>query len=134
MLNEKTYIMLKPDAVKRRLIGEVISRIEKKGYQIAQAKLITLDKKVIAEHYDHLLDKPFYPDLESFMISGPVFGMVVEGENVIAGMRQLMGPTNIYEALPGTIRGDYANSMTENIIHGSDSEKAATVEIKRFFG
>lgn len=134
MLNEKTYIMLKPDAVKRRLIGEVISRIEKKGYQIAQAKLITLDKKVIAEHYDHLLDKPFYPDLESFMISGPVFGMVVEGENVIAGMRQLMGPTNIYEALPGTIRGDYANSMTENIIHGSDSEKAAIIEIKRFFG
>src|SRR5699024_2877628 len=134
MLNEKTYIMLKPDAVKRRLIGEVITRIEKKGYQIAQAKLITLEKKVIAEHYDHLLDKPFYPDLESFMTSGPVFGMVVEGENVIAGMRQLMGPTNIYEALPGTIRGDYANSMTENIIHGSDSEKAATVEIKRFFG
>jgi nucleoside-diphosphate kinase len=134
MLNEKTYIMLKPDAVKRRLIGEVISRIEKKGYQIAQAKLITLDKKVIAEHYDHLLDKPFYPDLESFMISGPVFGMVVEGENVIAGMRQLMGPTNIYEALPGTIRGDYANNMTENIIHGSDSEETATIEIKRFFG
>lgn len=134
MLNEKTYIMLKPDAIKRRLIGEVISRIEKKGYQITQAKLMTLDKKVIAEHYAHLLDEPFYPNLEDFMSSGPVFGMVVEGENAIAGMRQLMGPTNVYEALPGTIRGDYANNMTENIIHGSDSEKTATIEIKRFFG
>ncbi len=133
MADEKTYIMLKPDAVKRRLIGEVISRIEKKGYQITQAKLMTLDKIVIAEHYAHLLDKPFYPDLEAFMTSGPVFSMAVEGENVIAGMRQLMGPTNIYEALPGTIRGDYANNMTENIIHGSDSEEAAIIEIKRFF-
>lgn len=131
---EKAYIMLKPDAVKRRLIGEVISRIEKKGYQITQAKLMTLDKEIIAEHYAHLLDKPFFPTLENFMTSGPVFGMVIEGENVIAGMRQLMGPTNIYKALPGTIRGDYANSMTENIIHGSDSKEAATIEIKRFFG
>lgn len=134
MTNEKTYIMLKPDAVKRHLIGEVISRIEKKGYQITQAKLMTLDKEIIAEHYAHLLDKPFFPTLEDFMTSGPVFGMVVEGENVIAGMRLLMGPTNVYEALPGTIRGDYANNMTENIIHGSDSEKSATIEIKRFFG
>lgn len=133
MTNEKTYIMLKPDAVKRLLIGEVISRIEKKGYQITQAKLMTLDKEIIAEHYAHLLDKPFFPTLEDFMTSGPVFGMVVEGENVIAGMRLLMGPTNVYEALPGTIRGDYANSMTENIIHGSDSEESATIEIKRFF-
>jgi len=134
MTNEKTYIMLKPDAVKRHLIGEVISRIEKKGYQITQAKLMTLDKEIIAEHYAHLLDKPFFPTLEDFMTSGPVFGMVVEGENVIAGMRLLMGPTNVYEALPGTIRGDYANNMTENIIHGSDSEESATIEIKRFFG
>lgn len=134
MTNEKTYIMLKPDAVKRHLIGEVISRIEKKGYQITQAKLMTLDKEIIAEHYAHLLDKSFFPTLEDFMTSGPVFGMVVEGENVIAGMRLLMGPTNVYEALPGTIRGDYANNMTENIIHGSDSEKSATIEIKRFFG
>lgn len=134
MLNEKTYIMLKPDAIKRRLMGEVISRIEKKGYHITQAKLMTLDNKVIAKHYAHLLDKPFYSELEAFMTSGPVFGMVVEGENVIEGMRQLMGPTNVYEALPGTIRGDYANNMTENIIHGSDSEESAAIEIKRFFG
>src|SRR5699024_616255 len=84
----ETFIMLKPDAVNRCLIGEVITRIEKKCYQITQAKLMMLDKKVIAEHYDHLLDKSFYPDLENFMTSGPVFGMVVEGENVIAGMRQ----------------------------------------------
>lgn len=134
MANEKTYIMLKPDAVKRRLIGEVVSRIEKKGYHITQAKLMTLDKEVIVEHYAHLLDKPFFPKLEAFMTSGPVFGMVVEGENVIAGMRQLMGPTNVHEALPGTIRGDYASNVTENIIHGSDSEETAAIEIQRFFG
>lgn len=134
MTNEKTYIMLKPDAVKRHLIGEIVSRIERKGYHITQARLMTLDKDVIADHYTHLLDKPFYPSLEDFMTSGPVFGMVVEGENVIAGMRQLMGPTNVYEALPGTIRGDYANNMTENMIHGSDSEETAAIEIERFFG
>lgn len=134
MTHEKTYIMLKPDAVRRRLMGEVVSRIEKKGYQITQAKLMTLDKEVIAEHYAHLRDKPFYPTLEAFMTSGPVFGMVVEGENVIAGMRQMMGPTNVHEASPGTIRGDYASNVTENIIHGSDSEETAAIEIKRFFG
>lgn len=134
MAYEKTYIMLKPDAVKRQLIGEVISRIERKGYKITQAKLMTLDKKTIAEHYAHLLDEPFFPKLENFMTSGPVFGMVVEGDHVIAGMRQLMGPTNIYDALLGTIRGDYANNTTENIIHGSDSPEAATIEIERFFG
>ncbi|MGP6140670.1 nucleoside-diphosphate kinase [Jeotgalibaca sp. A127] len=134
MPHEKTYIMLKPDAVKRRLIGEIVSRIEKKGYHITQAKLMTLDKSVIVEHYAHLVDKPFYPKLEAFMTSGPVFGMVVEGENAIAGMRQMMGPTNVFEASPGTIRGDYATNVTENVIHGSDSAENATIEIKRFFG
>lgn len=131
---EKTYIMLKPDAVRRGLIGEVVSRIERKGYQITQAKLMELSKDTVAEHYAHLTDKPFYPELEGFMLSGPVFGMVVEGEKVIDGMRQLMGPTNIFEAAPGTIRGDYANNMTENIVHGSDAPDTAEAEIKRFFG
>lgn len=134
MANEKTYIMLKPDAVRRELIGEIITRIEKKGFQITQAKQMKLDKEIIAEHYAHLTDESFYPDLERFMTSGPVFGMVVEGENAIAGMRQMMGPTNVFEALPGTIRGDYANNMTENVIHGSDSKETAAIEIERFFG
>lgn len=134
MSMQQTYIMLKPDAVKRLLIGEVISRIEKKGYRILQAKMMQLDKTIIAEHYEHLTDKPFFPSLESFMSSGPVFGMVVEGEDAIQGMRAMMGPTNVFEAAPGTIRGDFASNLTENIIHGSDAPETADAEIKRFFG
>lgn len=130
---QQTYIMLKPDCLKRGLMGEVISRIEKKGYRIVQAKLMTLDASIIAEHYAHLIDKPFYPRLEQFMLSGPVFGMVVEGEEVIQGMRAMMGPTNVFEAAPGTIRGDYATDVTYNLIHGSDSPETAKQEINRFF-
>ena len=132
-MSQQTYIMLKPDCLKRGLMGEVISRIEKKGYHIVQAKLMTLDASIIAEHYAHLIDKPFYPRLEQFMLSGPVFGMVVEGEEVIQGMRAMMGPTNVFEAAPGTIRGDYATDVTYNLIHGSDSPETAKVEINRFF-
>ncbi|MGX7075209.1 nucleoside-diphosphate kinase [Globicatella sanguinis] len=132
-MSQQTYIMLKPDCLKRGLMGEVISRIEKKGYRMVQAKLMTLDASIIAEHYAHLIDKPFYPRLEQFMLSGPVFGMVVEGEEVIQGMRAMMGPTNVFEAAPGTIRGDYATDVTYNLIHGSDSPETAKVEINRFF-
>ena len=132
-MSQQTYIMLKPDCLKRGLMGEVISRIEKKGYRIVQAKLMTLDASIIAEHYAHLIDKPFYPRLEQFMLSGPVFGMVVEGEEVIQGMRAMMGPTNVFEAAPGTIRGDYVTDVTYNLIHGSDSPETAKVEINRFF-
>ncbi|MGY3814098.1 nucleoside-diphosphate kinase [Globicatella sulfidifaciens] len=132
-MSQQTYIMLKPDCLKRGLMGEVISRIEKKGYRIVQAQLMTLDTPIIAEHYAHLIDKPFYPKLEQFMLSGPVFGMVVEGEEVIQGMRAMMGPTNVFEAAPGTIRGDYATDVTYNLIHGSDSPETAKVEINRFF-
>lgn len=131
---EQTYIMLKPDAVRRGLIGEIVMKIERKGYRIIQAQLMNLSKPVIAEHYAHLIDQPFYPRLESYMLSGPVFGMVLEGEQVIAGMRAMMGPTNIFEASPGTIRGDYATDVTYNLIHGSDSSEAAEAEIRRFFG
>ena len=134
MLTQQTYIMLKPDALKRQLLGEIITRIEKKGYRIVQAKLMTLDAPVIAEHYAHLTDQPFYPKLERYMLSGPVFGMVLEGEDVIRGMRAMMGPTNVFEAAPGTIRGDYATDVTYNLIHGSDSVENAAIEIARFFG
>lgn len=134
MAVEQTYIMLKPDAVKRRLIGEVITRIEKKGYRIMQAKLMVLSRAVIAEHYAHLVDEPFFPKLEAYMTSGPVFAMIVEGEEVIRGMRSMMGPTNVFEAAPGTIRGDFATDVTYNIIHGSDAPETAQEEITRFFG
>lgn len=131
---EKTYIMLKPDCLKRGLMGEVISRIEKKGYKITNAKMMNLNEKILKEHYAHIADKPFFPDIVSYMTSGPVLAMIVEGENAIKGMRILMGATKFEEAIAGTIRGDYAFCTSENIIHGSDSIENAEIEIKRFFG
>lgn len=133
MTIQQTYIMLKPDAIQRGLMGEIISRIEVKGYQIVQAKMMTLNKEIIAQHYDHLVDKDFYPKLEAFMLSGPVLAMLVEGEEAIQGMRNMMGPTNVFEAPAGTIRGDYATDVTYNLIHGSDSVDNAKLEIERFF-
>lgn len=133
MAIERTYIMLKPDCVKRGLMGEVIARIERKGYIIADAKMMKLDEAILREHYSHMKDKPFFPEIVGYMTSGPVFGMIVEGENVVAGMRTLMGATNPNEAAAGTIRGDFANSIGANMIHGSDSVENAQVEIARFF-
>ena len=133
---ERTYIMLKPDAHKRRIMGEIISRIEKKGYTITDMKMFNMTEKLVREHYGHLVDKPFYPEIESFMLSGPVVGMIVEGDEVVVGMRTLMGATKWIDAAPGTIRGDYANATntSANLIHGSDSVENAEIEIKRFFG
>ena len=131
---ERTYIMLKPDCLKRGLIGEVIARIEKKGYKIADARMMNLSPEILREHYAHIADKPFYPEVEAYMTSGPVLAMIVEGENVVKGMRILMGATKFEEAAAGTIRGDYAQSTSENIIHGSDSPENAAIEIKRFLG
>lgn len=130
---ERTYIMLKPDAVKRKLVGEIISRIEKKGFVISNLKMITLTDEILREHYAHIADKPFFPEIVDFMTSGPCIAMIVEGNDVVSGMRRLMGPTKWVEALPGTIRGDYAFSNGENLIHGSDSIENAEIEIKRFF-
>lgn len=130
---ERTYIMLKPDAVKRKLVGEIISRIEKKGFIISDMKMFPLTEEILKEHYAHIADKPFFPEIVSFMTSGPVVAMIVEGDDVVNGMRRLMGPTKWTECLPGTIRGDYAFSTGENLIHGSDSVENAEIEIKRFF-
>lgn len=126
--------MLKPDCVKRGLMGEVISRIERKGYKIVDAKMMNLDEAILKEHYAHLADKPFFPEIVSFMTSGPVLGMIVEGDNAVQGMRIVMGATKFEEATAGTIRGDFAHSTSENLIHGSDSLENAEIEIKRFFG
>lgn len=131
---EKTYIMLKPDCVKRGLIGEVISRIERKGYKIVDAKMINLDEAILKDHYAHLADKPFFPNIVEYMTSGPVLGMIVEGESAVQGMRIIMGATKFEEATAGTIRGDFAHSTRENLIHGSDYPENAEIEIKRFFG
>lgn len=131
---ERTYVMLKPDAVQRKLVGRIIERIESKGYRITAVKVMNLDREILREHYAHVADQPFYPRMEEYMMSGPVWGMIVEGDDVIRGMRMLMGATRIEEALPGTIRGDFATSTTFNAIHGSDSPENAEIEIKRFFG
>lgn len=131
---EKTYVMLKPDALKRGLVGEIIKRIEQKGYRIADAKMMNLDETILAEHYAHVVNESFYPVLRDYMLSGPVLAMVVEGEFAVKGMRILMGATKFEQAAAGTIRGDFATSNTFNLIHGSDSPETAEIEIKRFFG
>ena len=131
---ERTYIMLKPDAIQRKLAGRIIDRIEAKGYRIVVIKAMDLTKEILREHYAHVADRPFYPHMEEYMMSGPVWGMIVEGDNVVQGMRILIGATKFEEALAGTIRGDFAGSTTENVIHGSDSPENAEIEINRFFG
>jgi nucleoside-diphosphate kinase len=130
---QRTYIMLKPDAYKRSLMGEIISRIEKKGFVITDMKMTTLSENVVKEHYAHIADRPFFPEILEYMTSGPVVAMIVEGDNVIEGMRKIMGATQWIEAENGTIRGDYAHKPGENLIHGSDSQENAEIEIKRFF-
>jgi len=134
MAQERTYIMLKPDCVERKLMGEVISKIEKKGYKITNIKMMHLNEEILREHYAHIADRPFFPDIVKYMTRGPVVGMIVEGENVVKGMRILMGATKFEEAAAGTIRGDFAMSTAENIVHGSDSPENGEIEIKRFFG
>ncbi len=131
---QSTFIMVKPDGVRRRLVGEVIRRIESKGYELSEMKLFTIDESLAREHYQEHTDKPFFGELVSFITSGPVVAMVVSGEDAVSGMRQIMGATNPLEAAPGSIRGDYATVITENIVHGSDSPASAEREIKLFFG
>ena len=130
---ERTYVMLKPDAAKRGLIGEIIARIEAKGYRVSNAKMMNLDSGILREHYAHVADQPFYPAMERYMISGPVLAMIVEGENVVQGVRILMGATKFEDAKPGTIRGDFAMTTTQNLIHSADTLENAEIEINRFF-
>ncbi|MEM5567500.1 nucleoside-diphosphate kinase [Aerococcus viridans] len=133
MPEQKTFIMLKPDVLKRGLMGAIISRIEDQNYFIERAQVMELDKQMVAHHYAHLLNEDFYPELESYMLSGPVFAMVVIGDNVIDGMRKIIGATDPRDAAPHTIRADFARNVTENAIHGSDTEENAAIEITRFF-
>ncbi|MDQ3962769.1 MAG: nucleoside-diphosphate kinase [Actinomycetota bacterium] len=131
---QRTLIMIKPDGVKRRLIGEVIRRIEAKGYGITDMKMFTIDESLAREHYGEHVDKPFFGELISFITSGPVVAMIVEGSDAIKGMDQLVGATDPLDAAPGSIRGDLANVLTENIVHRSDSLESAEREVKLFFG
>ncbi|NER40928.1 nucleoside-diphosphate kinase [Bacillus megaterium] len=130
---QKTFLMVKPDGVQRSIIGEVISRFEKKGFQLVGAKLMHISQELAETHYGEHKEKPFFGELVKFITSGPVFAMVWEGENVISVSRQMVGKTNPQEALPGTIRGDYGLIVDKNIIHGSDSPESAEREISLFF-
>jgi nucleoside-diphosphate kinase len=131
---QQTLILVKPDAVERGLIGEVISRIERKGYRITALEMRTLARGTAEEHYAEHTDKPFFGELVDFITRGPLVAMRVEGEEAVAGMRQIMGATNPIEADAGSIRGTYAAVITENLVHGSDSPESAERELGLFFG
>ncbi|GBG06716.1 nucleoside-diphosphate kinase [Paenibacillus agaridevorans] len=130
---DRTFVMVKPDGVARGLTGHIVSRFEEKGFKLAAAKLMQLDRMVAEEHYDHLRSKVFFDELVDFITSGPVFAMVLEGKDAVKNARSLIGATNPSDALPGTIRGDYAIDVASNIIHGSDSEDNAEREINLYF-
>lgn len=130
---ERTFVMLKPDAVSRGLMGEIISRFERKGLKMVAAKFMEITEDIAAEHYAEHLEKPFYPKLLDFITSGPVLAMVWEGEDAIRVVRAIVGKTDPTEALPGTIRGDYGMIKTMNLIHASDSPESAEREIAIFF-
>ncbi len=132
-MSERTLILVKPDGVRRGLVGEVIGRIERKGLRITRLDLRLIPRETAEQHYGEHVDKPFYASLVEFITSGPVVAMVVEGRDAVAATRALMGATNPIEATPGSIRGDYATEIGENIVHGSDSAANGEREIKLFF-
>jgi len=126
--------MLKPDCLKRGLVGNVISRIENKGWHITEAKTRQLNPAFLYDFYDHIKDKPYFLDVFNYMLSGVVLGIIVEGEDTVGGMRRIIGSTVIEEALPGTIRGDFATSSANSLIHASRSAEQVKKEIEIFFG
>jgi len=130
---ERTLSIVKPDGVKKNLIGEVIKRFEQKGLKIAALRMLKLSKDEAKGFYIVHQDRPFYESLTSFMSEGPIVVMVVEGENAINKIRELMGATNPEDAVPGTIRADFASDIEHNIVHGSDSKESASYEIPYFF-
>lgn len=130
---EKTLVILKPDAVRRKFIGEIISRIERKSFVIVQMKVVNISYEIAEKHYEHIKTRPFFEDMLKYITSGPCVAMVIEGEKVIQAIRNLMGKTDPLEALPGTIRGDLGAPGFENLIHASDSQESVAIEIQRFF-
>jgi nucleoside-diphosphate kinase len=134
MAKESTLLIVKPDAVRRGLIGEVLRRVEDKGLRVAEMRMTTIDRATADEHYAEHREKPFFDELVGFIGSGPVVVARVEGEQAVPVLRSLMGPTDPVFAPPGTIRGDYGLIITENLVHGSDSPESAERELKLFFG
>ena len=131
---ERSLIILKPDCMQRKLVGQVISIFENIGLNISACKIMTLDKELLKEHYAHLVHLPFYHEIEEFMMTCPVMVLVLEGENAVERIRNILGPTDSQKAPAGTIRGDFGSDKMRNIAHASDSKETAEIEITRFFG
>lgn len=130
---EQTVVLLKPDCIEKKLIGEVIQRFEKAGLNIKACKMMNLSEELLKDHYSHIADKPFFPEIVEFMQATPIVAMVIEGENVIGQVRDMLGPTDSTQAPEGSIRGDLGLDKMKNIAHASDSTEAAQAEIARFF-
>ncbi len=133
MAKETTLILLKPDCVAKGINGEVLKRFEDEGFRIRGCKMMQLTDELLKEHYSHIADKPFFPEVAGFMKSKPVIALALGGENVIAHVRDLLGPTDSKAAPKGTIRGDYGEDKMTNVVHASDSPENAALELKRFF-
>lgn len=131
--NEKVLIIMKPDAIQRNLVGEIIGRFEKKGLKINGLKMLTLEDVLLEDHYEHIKDKPFFAGIKSFMKSSPVVVMALSGIGAVDAVRIIVGPTKAYEAPAGTIRGDLAMSIQSNVVHASDSVENGVKEVARFF-
>jgi nucleoside-diphosphate kinase len=134
MAEQSTLLIVKPDAVRRALIGEILRRVEAKGLHVDELKLMRIDRALAEEHYGEHVGKPFYGELVDFITSGPVVVAKITGEQAVAALRALMGSTNPIESAPGTIRGDLATLIGENAVHGSDSPESAERELRLFFG
>jgi nucleoside-diphosphate kinase len=130
---ERTLVLVKPDGVRRGLVGEVIGRIERKGLELVAGRFFTIDAELAGKHYAEHTEKPFFGELVEFITGGPVMALAVEGPDAVKAVRTLMGPTNPLDAPPGTIRGDYGLEITFNIVHGSDSPESGIRETKLFF-
>ena len=134
MAAERTLVLIKPDAMQRALAGEILARFERRGLQIVQAKLVQVDRDLAERHYAEHAEKPFFGELVGFITSGPTLALVLEGEGAIAACRSTIGATNPAQAAPGTIRGDLALAMPDNLVHGSDAPETAEREIRLWFG
>jgi len=133
MSTETSLILFKPDAVEKKIVGTVLARFQAEGFAIRGIKMMQLDDAILTEHYAHVADKPFFPEIAAFMKRTPVIALALEGDNVINRVRDLLGPTNSKEAAAGTIRGDLGTDMMQNVCHASDGPETAAVELKRFF-
>jgi len=130
---ERTLILLKPDCVQEKNCGEVIGRFEKAGFHIRACKMMRLSPEILKEHYAHVADKPFFPEISDFMQSSPVIGLILEGDGIVEKIRDMLGPTDSEAAPKGTIRGDLGKNKMVNVVHASDSPDNALIEINRFF-